>query len=118
MREDFGANNDLIEFVAGLYYKDDFSEITISYANKTRSVHKFVLVAMSDGMSHRNLNDDIVLKLDNVSTEVGDLLIKLLYLQQAEIVKDEKFIIQLYKAANLLNLPTIKERCEIFVQSY
>jgi len=52
-----------------------------------------------------------------VNNEVGNTIVKWLYTDKADIKHDEKFIIELVKAANTYRLNPLKERCEKILMS-
>eukprot|EP00795_Rhopilema_esculentum_P015608 gene15608-6884_t len=107
----------LLRLVADLYDKDSFSDITIKYGTQKRRGHKFVLAARSSVWLELDMTNREEIEMEGVSNEVGSAIIKWLYTDRADIKNDEKFIIELVKAANRYRLDALKNRCEKILMS-
>ncbi|XP_047142037.1 rabankyrin-5 isoform X3 [Hydra vulgaris] len=106
----------LLRISNNLFERETFSDITVKYANKSVRAHKLILAARSQCWC-ADLNDVDELLLDGVSCEVGNMLIKWVYTDHADVRNDESVIIELVKAANRYKLKALRTRCEQMLMS-
>uniref|UniRef100_T1J2P3 BTB domain-containing protein n=1 Tax=Strigamia maritima TaxID=126957 RepID=T1J2P3_STRMM len=102
----------LLNFVADLFDKDLYSDMTVQLDGCQVRAHRFVLAARSDMWGVSRLADVDNLDFTDIPYKVGSVMLKWVYTDEVEFKEGDAFILELMTAANRYKLTALIERCE------
>ncbi|XP_076064202.1 rabankyrin-5 isoform X2 [Oratosquilla oratoria] len=103
----------LLCFVADLYDKEVYSDMTVRLKERQIRVHRFVLAARSDHWGVDSLATADTLDWSNLEQEVGETLLKWVYTDRISLPNDDDtFTLGLLRAAAGFKLQALMKRCE------
>lgn len=102
----------LLAFVADLFDKDLYSDLTIQLDGQEIKAHRFVLAARSQYWGVADLQNVQLLDFSGIPHEVGMILLQWVYTDKIDLSRNDEFILELLRAACKFRLDSLQTRCE------
>ncbi|PIK51845.1 putative ankyrin repeat and FYVE domain-containing protein 1-like, partial [Apostichopus japonicus] len=102
----------LLAFVADLFDKDIYSDLTIRLDGQEIKAHRFVLAARSQYWGVTDLQDVQSLDFSGIPHNVGMTLLQWVYTDKVDLTSNDDFILELLRAACKFKLEVLQTRCE------
>ncbi|XP_069982534.1 rabankyrin-5 isoform X2 [Penaeus vannamei] len=102
----------LLRFVADLYDKEKYSDMSVHLGTRTIRAHRFVLAARSDNWGVSSLADVDALDWSSLDEEVGEAVLRWVYTDHVSLLNEHDFTLSLMRAAACFSLNPLMKRCE------
>ncbi|KAL1230041.1 Rabankyrin-5 [Trichinella pseudospiralis] len=95
-----------------LFESEIFSDLTVILDGHEVPCHRYVLAARSDCWNFSAMANMTALNFDNISYNIGYILLKWIYTDEVDHRLDEVMLIELMQVAKRFKLSQLIERCE------
>ncbi|XP_042239177.1 rabankyrin-5-like isoform X2 [Homarus americanus] len=102
----------LLRFVADLYDKEKYSDMSVNLGSRDVRAHRFVLAARSDNWGVTSLADVDSLDWSSLEEEVGEAVLRWVYTDHVSLLSEHNFTLNLMRAAAGFSLSPLMKRCE------